>query len=426
MKNLTLQSITKVNGEITLPGSKSISSRVLLIAALSEGTTRLINLLDSNDITYMLNALSKLGIKYQFSKDKKTCEVKGLGKPFQTFKKSELFLGNSGIAIRLLTAVLCLSEGEYILTGESRMKERPIGHLVQALLEAGARIEYLENSHFPPLKIVGTSLKKNFFLLNSSISSQFLSALLISAPLLQSHTTIKIKCKLVSKTYIDTTLHVMKHFGIKIINNNYKEFLIPKGQYYVTPGDFMAEGDASSASYFLAAGAIKGGEIKVKGVDKNSIQGDIQFANVLEKMGAKIEWGENYIISRVGPLQGIDIDCNHIPDSAMTLAITALFAKGKTKVRNIYNWRVKETDRLSAMTKELRKLGAKIEEGRDYITITPVNQLKHATINTYNDHRMAMCFSLVALSDAGVTINGFQCISKTFPNYFDNLAKLSK
>lgn len=425
MESLTLQPINKVNGEVNLPGSKSVSNRALLLAALASGTTRLTNLLDSDDIRHMLNALSKLGVSYRLSDDKTVCEVEGLGKPFQAADALELFLGNAGTAMRPLAAALCLGQGEYILTGEPRMKERPIGHLVDALRQAGAKVEYLENDNYPPLKIFGTGLKGGTVEIDGSISSQFLTAFLMSAPLAQDDVTIKIVGELVSKPYIDITLHIMAQFGVEVENNDYQEFVIRHGQSYVAPGDFLVEGDASSASYFLAAAAIKGGEIKVTGIGKKSIQGDIQFADALEKMGAEIEWGDDYVISRVGELKAVDMDFNHIPDAAMTIATTALFAQGTTAIRNVYNWRVKETDRLAAMATELRKVGAEVEEGEDYLIVTPPAQLTHAAIDTYDDHRMAMCFSLVALSDTPVTINDPKCTSKTFPDYFEKLEGLS-
>ncbi|MCG9750144.1 3-phosphoshikimate 1-carboxyvinyltransferase [Vibrio brasiliensis] len=425
MESLTLQPINKVYGEVNLPGSKSVSNRALLLAALASGTTRLTNLLDSDDIRHMLNALSKLGVSYRLSDDKTVCEVEGLGQPFQAADALELFLGNAGTAMRPLAAALCLGQGEVILTGEPRMKERPIGHLVDALRQAGAKVEYLENDNYPPLKIFGTGLKGGTVEIDGSISSQFLTAFLMSAPLAQDDVTIKIVGELVSKPYIDITLHIMAQFGVEVENNDYQEFVIRHGQSYVAPGDFLVEGDASSASYFLAAAAIKGGEIKVTGIGKKSIQGDIQFADALEKMGAEIEWGDDYVISRVGELKAVDMDFNHIPDAAMTIATTALFAQGTTAIRNVYNWRVKETDRLAAMATELRKVGAEVEEGEDYLIVTPPAQLTHAAIDTYDDHRMAMCFSLVALSDTPVTINDPKCTSKTFPDYFDKLEGLS-
>ncbi|MGF1694704.1 3-phosphoshikimate 1-carboxyvinyltransferase [Vibrio lamellibrachiae] len=425
MESLTLQPIEKVNGVVNLPGSKSVSNRALLLAALAKGTTRLTNLLDSDDIRHMLNALTQLGVTYQLSQDKTVCEVVGLGEAFNVEHAQELFLGNAGTAMRPLAAALCLGSGEFVLTGEPRMKERPIGHLVNALRQAGANIEYLENENYPPLKIKATGLESGSVSIDGSISSQFLTAFLMSAPLAKGDVTINIEGELVSKPYIDITLHIMKQFGVEVINNNYQSFIIKAGQSYVAPGDFLVEGDASSASYFLAAAAIKGGEIKVTGIGKNSIQGDIQFADALEKMGAEIEWGDDYVISRCGELNAIDMDYNHIPDAAMTIATTALFAKGTTAIRNVYNWRVKETDRLAAMATELRKVGAEVEEGEDYIIIKPTSELKHAAIDTYDDHRMAMCFSLVALSDTAVTINDPKCTSKTFPGYFEKLSELS-
>ncbi|WP_162062674.1 3-phosphoshikimate 1-carboxyvinyltransferase [Vibrio taketomensis] len=425
MESLTLQPINKVDGEVNLPGSKSVSNRALLLAALAQGTTRLTNLLDSDDIRHMLNALTKLGVSYSLSEDKTVCEVNGLGGAFHSNQALELFLGNAGTAMRPLAAALCLGAGEFVLTGEPRMKERPIGHLVDALRQAGANIEYLENEHYPPLKIVGSGLNGGTVEIDGSISSQFLTAFLMSAPLAKDDVTIKIVGELVSKPYIDITLHIMAQFGVEVENRNYQEFAIKAGQQYVAPGDFLVEGDASSASYFLAAAAIKGGSIKVTGIGKNSIQGDVQFADALEKMGAQIEWGDDYVISRVGKLKAVDLDFNHIPDAAMTIATTALFAEGTTAIRNVYNWRVKETDRLAAMATELRKVGAEVEEGHDYIIITPPAKLKHAAIDTYDDHRMAMCFSLVALSDTPVTINDPKCTSKTFPDYFDKLKSLS-
>ncbi|OBU34572.1 3-phosphoshikimate 1-carboxyvinyltransferase [Photobacterium kishitanii] len=425
MESLTLQPIAKVNGEVNLPGSKSVSNRALLLAALAQGTTRLTNLLDSDDIRHMLNGLKQLGVNYRLSADKTECEVDGLGHAFTATEPLELYLGNAGTAMRPLAAALCLGSGEYILTGEPRMKERPIGHLVDALCSAGAEITYLENEHYPPLKIIGTGLNGGEVEIDGSISSQFLTAFLMAAPLASADTVITIKGDLVSKPYIDITLHIMAQFGVKVENRDYQQFVVKGCQQYQSPGEFLVEGDASSASYFLAAAAIKGGAIKVTGIGKNSIQGDIQFADALAAMGADIEWGDDYVIARCGKLTAVDMDFNHIPDAAMTIATTALFAKGTTSIRNVYNWRVKETDRLAAMATELRKVGAEVEEGSDYITITPPTKLNHAVIDTYDDHRMAMCFSLVALSDTAVTINDPKCTSKTFPDYFIKLQSLS-
>lgn len=423
-ESLTLQPIKRVNGTVNLPGSKSVSNRALLLAALAQGTTRLTNLLDSDDVKHMLNALSALGISYTLSADRTLCEVNGAGGPLQADKALELFLGNAGTAMRPLAAALCLANNDIVLTGEPRMKERPIGHLVDALRQGGAQIDYLEQTDYPPLRIRG-GFTGGEVSVDGSVSSQFLTALLMAAPLAMQDTQITIKGELVSKPYIDITLHLMKTFGVTVVNHNYQRFVIRGQQSYVSPGSYLVEGDASSASYFLAAAAIKGGTVRVTGVGRNSVQGDIRFADVLEKMGAEIEWGDDYIACTHNKLRAIDLDMNHIPDAAMTIATTALFAEGTTVLRNIYNWRVKETDRLSAMATELRKVGAEVEEGHDFIRITPPQQLIAAEIGTYNDHRMAMCFSLVALSDTPVTILDPKCTAKTFPDYFERLAAIS-
>lgn len=429
MEKLTLAPISRIEGEINLPGSKSLSNRALLLAALAQGITQVTNLLDSDDIRHMLNALKALGVKYELSADKTICTVEGVGGAFQWQNGLALFLGNAGTAMRPLTAALCLKgkeEAEVVLTGEPRMKERPIKHLVDALRQVGAQIQYLENEGYPPVAIRNTGLTGGKVKIDGSISSQFLTALLMSAPLAEGDMEIEIIGELVSKPYIDITLAMMKDFGVTVSHQNYQTFFVKGQQSYVSPGKYMVEGDASSASYFLAAGAIKG-NVKVTGIGKNSIQGDRLFADVLEKMGAKITWGEDFIQAEQGELKGIDMDMNHIPDAAMTIATTALFAEGETVIRNIYNWRVKETDRLTAMATELRKVGAEVEEGEDFIRIQPLalDQFQHAEIETYNDHRVAMCFSLVALSNTPVTILDPKCTAKTFPTYFDELAKLS-
>lgn len=425
MKQLTLDPINQINGEVFLPGSKSLSNRALLIAALAKGTTKITNLLVSDDINHMLNALTKLGVEYQLSDCGTQCTVKGNDGFFSTQEPLELYLGNAGTAMRPLCAALAASEGEYVLTGEPRMKERPIGHLVDALNQLGASVEYLENTDYPPVKLSGSKLTGSKVTIDGSISSQFLTAILMIAPLLETNTEIEIDGELVSKPYIDITLDIMARFGVKVENNNYQSFSVQGNQSYQALERYMVEGDASSASYFLAAGAIKGGEITVHGVGKLSVQGDKHFADVLEKMGAEVIWQDESIAVKGKPLTAVDMDMNHIPDAAMTIATAALFAKGTTSIRNIYNWRVKETDRLHAMATELRKVGAVVDEGEDYISVTPPEQLIHADIDTYNDHRVAMCFSLVALSDTPVTINDPDCTAKTFPDYFEQLAKVS-
>ncbi|MBK4783358.1 MAG: 3-phosphoshikimate 1-carboxyvinyltransferase [Pantoea sp. Pent] len=422
--SLTLQPIARVDGTVNLPGSKSVSNRALLLAALANGTTRLTNLLDSDDVKHMLNALQALGVSYTLSADRTVCEVAGNGGPLRAEPPLELFLGNAGTAMRPLAAALCLGEQSVVLTGEPRMKERPIGHLVDVLRQGGARIDYLDQTDYPPLRLNG-GFTGGEVSVDGSVSSQFLTALLMTAPLAQQDTTITIKGELVSKPYIDITLHLMRCFGVDVDNQHYQRFVVKGQQQYQSPGDYLVEGDASSASYFLAAAAIRGGTVRVTGIGRNSVQGDIRFADVLEKMGAVIEWGDDYIACTRGALNAIDMDMNHIPDAAMTIATTALFAEGTTLMRNIYNWRVKETDRLTAMATELRKVGAEVEEGHDFIRVTPPAQLQHADIGTYNDHRMAMCFSLVALSDTPVTILDPGCTAKTFPDYFQQLAKIS-
>lgn len=424
MESLTLQPIARVDGAINLPGSKSVSNRALLLAALACGKTVLTNLLDSDDVRHMLNALSALGINYTLSADRTRCDITGNGGPLRAPGALELFLGNAGTAMRPLAAALCLGQNEIVLTGEPRMKERPIGHLVDSLRQGGANIDYLEQENYPPLRLRGGFIGGDIEV-DGSVSSQFLTALLMTAPLAPKDTIIRVKGELVSKPYIDITLNLMKTFGVEIANHHYQQFVVKGGQQYHSPGRYLVEGDASSASYFLAAGAIKGGTVKVTGIGRKSMQGDIRFADVLEKMGATITWGDDFIACTRGELHAIDMDMNHIPDAAMTIATTALFAKGTTTLRNIYNWRVKETDRLFAMATELRKVGAEVGEGHDYIRITPPAKLQHADIGTYNDHRMAMCFSLVALSDTPVTILDPKCTAKTFPDYFEQLARMS-
>ena len=424
MEQLTLDPIAKVSGEVNVPGSKSLSNRALLLAALAEGETELTNLLDSEDIEHMLNALTKLGINYRLSEDKTQCVVQGNGGAFNVAEPLELFLGNAGTAMRPLCAALAASNVDTVLTGEPRMEERPIGDLVDALREAQADVTYLKNEGYPPLQIKGKTLNGGEMSVDGSVSSQFLTALLMAAPLFSGDVTIRIKGELVSKPYIDITLDTMAKFGVSVDNDNYQTFTVSGEAKYVTPGKFMVEGDASSASYFLAAGAIKGGTVRVTGIGQNSIQGDIRFADVLEAMGAKVVWNDEYVEVTGAPLKGVNMDMNHIPDAAMTIATTALFAEGPTTMTNIYNWRVKETDRLAAMAAELQKLGAKVEEGHDYITVWPTDSLKHAEIDTYNDHRIAMCFSLVALSDTLVTINDPGCTRKTFPDYFTRFKTL--
>ncbi|WMY95654.1 MAG: 3-phosphoshikimate 1-carboxyvinyltransferase [Arsenophonus sp.] len=425
MKSLTIQPISYVNGIIKLPGSKSISNRVLLLSALAKGETILSNLLDSTDIFYMLKALKILGVEYQLLNNRKKCIIKGIGNFFNYKNGLEIFLGNAGTAIRSLTAVLSLSNNAIVLTGEPRMKRRPILHLIEALQQGGAQIEYLEKYGYPPIKIKGGFCGGENITLDCHISSQFLTAILIAAPLASHHSIIKIKGNLVSKPYIDITLRLMRDFGVEVENECYYKFYIKSQQKYISPGKYIIEGDASTASYFLAAAAIKGGIVRVTGVGKNSLQGDIKFACLLKKMGAHVVLGRNFIECKRNTLIGIDMDLNEIPDAAMTIAILGIFADGETVIRNIYNWRVKESDRLSAMAFELRKLGVQVKEGYNYIRILSPKKLNYAKIMTYNDHRIAMCFSLIALSNTAVTLLNPDCVNKTVPNYFQQLEMLS-
>lgn len=425
MDSLLVKPLTKVRGEITLPGSKSLSNRILLLAALASGRTHITNLLDSDDVRYMLEALRQLDIEYQLSADRTECVITGGAGPFKATKPQSLFLGNAGTAVRPLTAALCISEGQYAVTGEPRMYERPIGDLVDALQMLGAEIFYQGDTGFPPLRIEGKPLAGGTVRIRGNISSQYLTALLMVAPLLKSDLVIEVDGDLVSKPYIDITLHTIARFGVEITHEHYQRFQVRGRQQYRAPGEIMVEGDASSASYFLAAAAIGGGPVRVHGTGSASVQGDAAFGQVLEQMGAKVEYDDYWIeVTGSGKLRGIDVDLNAIPDAAMTIATTALFAEGRTCIRNIRNWRVKETDRLSAMATELRKVGATVEEGEDYIVIDPPARLQSASIDTYNDHRMAMCFSLAAFGDAAITINDPGCTSKTFPGYFTVLDSL--
>lgn len=426
MEQLVLQPRKTARGEVTLPGSKSLSNRILLLAALANGTTSVTNLLDSDDVRHMLNALRQLGVAYTLSDDRKTCVVQGVGGVFKVANPVELFLGNAGTAVRPLTAALCISEGTFTITGEPRMYERPIGDLVDAMLGLGADITYSGHDGYPPLVIRGKPLVGGEVGIKGNVSSQYLTALLMVAPLLSSDLLIRVEGDLVSKPYIDITLDTMRRFGVAVENNQYQTFFVRGGQAYQAPGEMMVEGDASSASYFLAAAAIGGGPVKVHGTGSASVQGDAKFAEVLRLMGAEVEYGDYWIqVTGAGKLLGVDVDLNHIPDAAMTIATTALFAEGPTCIRNVYNWRVKETDRLAAMATELRKVGAEVEEGEDYIRINPPAKISSAAIDTYNDHRMAMCFSLAAFGDTPITINDPKCTSKTFPGYFDEFAQLT-
>jgi len=418
MDSLELKPIRRAAGKVRLPGSKSISNRVLLLAALASGDTEVSGLLDADDTRVMRDALAKLGVRFWRRR------VRGVGGPFPV-KSAELFLGNAGTALRPLTAALVMSGGEYRLSGAPRMHERPIGDLVNALRGIGADVEYVAADGYPPLALHPAAIKLNGpVTVKGDVSSQFLTALLMALPLLDSKSRIEVQGELISRPYVEITLNVMRRFGVGVTRREWHSFEVPAARY-VSPGKIYVEGDASSASYFLAAGAIGGGPVRVEGVGRDSIQGDVRFTEVLERMGARVSMGDGWIEAAGGKkLKAVDMDLNHIPDAAMTAAVMALFADGPSTLRNIGSWRVKETDRLAAMAAELRKLGARVEEGRDSLRISP-GKLKAAVIDTYDDHRMAMSFSLAALGGVPVRINDPGCVAKTFPEYFSAFASIA-
>lgn len=430
--HIDLPPLLSARGTARLPGSKSISNRILLLSALSHGITEIHDLLHSDDTDVMLNGLRTLGVSIE-ALGGHSYRVHGCAGGFPV-KEAGLFLGNAGTAFRPLTAALALSGGCYRLSGVPRMHERPIGDLVDALRRLGADIRYLGTEGFPPLEIYPASLSSGGrIMVRGDVSSQFLSSLLMALPLLPGATTVGVEGELISKPYIDITLAMMARFGVQVARDGWSSFTVPAGSRYTAPGVVHVEGDASSASYFLAAGAIGGGPVRVEGVGHDSIQGDVRFVEALRQMGARITMGPNWIEASApesGRLQGIDLDCNHIPDAAMTLAVCALFADGVTTLRNIASWRVKETDRIDAMAAELRKFGAKVEDGADFLSVSSpcatAAVIRPPVIDTYDDHRMAMCFSLAAFGQTGVRINDPQCVAKTFPDYFECLARVVK
>ncbi|MGZ9074464.1 MAG: 3-phosphoshikimate 1-carboxyvinyltransferase [Burkholderiaceae bacterium] len=422
---VTIDPFDRASGAVRLSGSKSISNRVLLLSALGEGRTTLVDLLDADDVCVMRRSLALLGVQLEASAG--GLQVEGCNGRFPA-REASLFLGNAGTALRSLTAALAFSGGRYELDGVARMRERPIGDLVDALNSVGARIGYGASHGFPPLLIEpASSLSSDNISIRADVSSQFLSGLLMVAPLISPDDGLRVSVHgtLISQPYVEMTLSLMKKFGVDVARER-NDYLVPKASYR-SPGQFLIEGDASSASYFLGLGAIAGGPVRVDGVGSNSVQGDVRFADVLARMGAQVEFGVNRVTARApatGRLRAIDADCNHIPDAAMTLAIVALFADGASTLRNIGSWRVKETDRIAAMATELRKVGAEVDEGADWIRVTPPKQFREATIDTYDDHRMAMCFSLVAAGGVPVHIRNPGCVTKTFPEFFERLAEL--
>jgi 3-phosphoshikimate 1-carboxyvinyltransferase len=420
---LDLAPVERAEGEIALPGSKSISNRTLLLAALAAGTTRLTGLLDADDVDRMVEALVALGVGIERTASE--CVVHGTGGAFAV-KSARLHLGNAGTAFRPLTAVLALADGHYELEGVARMHERPIGDLVDALRALGADIRYLGDDGFPPLAIGPLDAPADApgrVAVRGTVSSQFLTALLLALPLFTARTgravAVDIVGELISRPYVAITTNLMARFGVAVERHDWRAFVVPAGARYAAPAALHVEGDASAASYFLAAGAIGGGPVRVRGVGRESIQGDVAFAGVLARMGADVRYGDDWIEARGRrALQGVDVDCTAIPDAAMTLAVVALFARGPTKLTGIGSWRVKETDRIAAMARELAKLGATVEATADSLAVVPPAKLQPAAIDTYDDHRMAMCFSLAALGGVPVRINDPDCVRKTYPEYF--------
>ncbi|GAB3770625.1 hypothetical protein GCM10028796_37920 [Ramlibacter monticola] len=436
---LDLAPLEEAGGTVVLPGSKSISNRVLLLAALSEGTTVVHDLLDSDDTRVMLEALRALGCGVVPRGT--TVEIEGLGRlaagaqPNPGKAPLKLFLGNAGTAMRPLTAALALLGGDFELSGVARMHERPIGDLVDALRQLGCRVDYLGNEGFPPLRIhPAPALRLDAPIpVRGDVSSQFLTALLMALPLVATRDiAIEVVGELISKPYIEITLNLLERFGIRVARQGWQRFTIPAGSRYRSPGEIHVEADASSASYFVALGAIAGSQraVRIEGVGADSIQGDIRFVEAAQAMGAAVTSGPNWLEVRRGawPLKALDLDCNHIPDAAMTLAVMGLYADGPTTLRNIASWRVKETDRLAAMAVELRKLGAAVDEGPDWLKVAPPAEWTAAAIHTYDDHRMAMCFALAAFNPAGahVRIEDPKCVGKTFPDYFEALFSVAR
>lgn len=428
-ERLVLSPVVSAQGTMQLPGSKSISNRALLLAAMTPGTTTLTGLLDSDDTRVMLESLHKMGVGVTRSDDH-SCIIQG-GAPFAQ-RSADLFLGNAGTAVRSLTAALALMGGEFTLSGIERMHERPIGDLVDALRQAGANIDYLGQTGYPPLAIHQPTLTiSQPIRVKGSVSSQFLTALLMAAPLATAQCggdfVIEVEGDLISQPYIAITLDMMARFGVQVDHDsNWQRFVIKQDQRYVSPGLLHVEGDASSASYFLALATIGGGPIEIQGVGSLSVQGDVQFAKVMQQMGATVAFFPNAMrvegiqVAKGQKLKAFDLDFNLIPDAAMTAAAIAIYADGPCTLRNIASWRVKETDRIDAMENELRKLGARVESGPDWLRVYPIadDAWQAAEIETYDDHRMAMCLSLAAFGPVPVTLLEPDCVSKTFPHYF--------
>ena len=434
MEFIDLPPMRRAAGTVRLPGSKSISNRVLLLAALAEGETLVEDLLDSDDTRVMRNAIVALGVNV--TEEGAALRVAGCNGRFPQLR-ADLFVGNSGLSIRTLVPAIVTSlsgcgdaQAEVRLSGVPRMHERPIGDLVDGLKQLGARVAWLGQEGYPPLALQPAELAAERVSVRGNVSSQFLTGLLQAAPLVarDKPLTIEVEGELISRPYVEITLNLMERFGVVVQRDGWSRFVVPAGQRYVSPGRISVEGDASTASYFLAAGALGGGPVRVVGAGRRSIQGDVKFADALATMGVEITWGDDWIEARApasGRLKAFDLDLNHIPDAAMTLSVAALFADGPSTLRNIGSWRVKETDRIAAMAAELRKLGATVEEFPESIRVTPPARLQPAVIDTYDDHRVAMCFSLATLGGPYVRINDPKCVNKTFPEYFQTFAGIA-
>ncbi|MDD7985910.1 3-phosphoshikimate 1-carboxyvinyltransferase [Lentisphaera marina] len=417
MEKITLPKISSIQGTVKLPGSKSISNRSLLLAALGEGKITLENILSSNDVDRMFEALQTLNIPCSRDLEELTVELQGCAGslPDGDFN---LYLENAGTAVRSMTAAICASKGNYVIDGNARMRERPISDLVEALQKLDIDISYEFNTKCPPLNIKANGIKGGLTSVNGSVSSQYITALLLASPLAENDVTINIDGDLTSKPYVDMTIGLMNKFGVEVTNDNYQTFTVPAPQKYINPSKFIVEGDAGSASYFLGAAAING-SVRVYGCGKDSIQGESGFAGVMGQMGADVTYGDNFIeVSSTGKLKGIDIDMNTMTDTGMTLAVVAMFAEGTTTIRNIANWQVKETERITAVATELKRAGATVEEGPDYLVINPPEKILNCEIETYDDHRMAMAFAILSLGTE-ITILDPLCCKKTFPNYFN-------
>mmetsp|Transcript_15874 Transcript_15874/g.39845 ORF Transcript_15874/g.39845 Transcript_15874/m.39845 type:complete len:483 (+) Transcript_15874:176-1624(+) len=437
VETLTVTPIKSLDGTVTLPGSKSLSNRCLLLAALSEGETKVDNLLESDDIRYMLEALDTLKVPVE-KHSAESVTVTGQAGPINSPTGDEtvdLFLGNAGTAMRPLAAALCMGEGKFVLDGVPRMRERPIADLIDGLQQLGADVTCVEETGCPPVTINAKGMKGGEASISGKMSSQFLSSLLMASPVVDGDVVIKIKDELISAPYVALTIGLMKKFGVNVeIEGSMDErptFKIAQSEKYTSPNSILVEGDASSASYFIAGAAITGGTVTVRGCGSESVQGDVAFADVMEQMGATVTWGAEEITVTRDPsvqLKGVDVDCGKIPDAAMTLAVAALFADGPTTIRNVYSWRLKETERMKAIVAECTKLGATVEEFEDYCIIHPPEGNKindNVLIETYDDHRMAMTFSLAACGGVNVIINDPGCTAKTFPTYFDMLESIA-